>query len=43
MTVSGIYALMGELVQGIWYIPAVLVAGGALLALINAIKRGSGV
>lgn len=40
---AGIITLLGQFVAGIAAIPALLIGGWLLIALISAVKRGSGV
>jgi len=40
---AGILTLMGEFVSRVYFIPAFLIGGYVVVALINAVKRGSNV
>lgn len=41
--VLAIYALMIDVVSELWLIPAFIIAGFSILALVLAVRRGAGV
>lgn len=40
---TAIFAVMWDLVERVWLVPALIMAGYSVLALVNALKRGANV